>query len=271
VRATVPPRRGRPRRRAPRRRSERGALIDDYGTFAALAAIAFAGAVIYGITGFGSALVTIPLAIHLVPLTFALAMFSVVDLANALRVGLENPRHAVKAEVVRMAPMIVVGLAIGVTLLVNLPRRAGMLALGAFIAAYAVYSLARHTRMATVGRGWAYVAGVAGGLTGALFGAGGPPYAIYLSHRPLTKEQFRATLTFTSVFSIGLRVLAFLVTGLLLDVRAWTGAAVAIPAALAGIAVATRIFRWISRETLARLVSLLLLVSGVSLVVRALA
>ena len=226
---------------------------------------------IYGITGFGSALITIPLAIHLVPLTFALAMFSVVDLANALRVGLENPRHAVKAEVVRMAPMIVVGLAIGVTLLVNLPRKAGMLALGVFIAAYAVYSLARHTRMATVSRRWAYLAGAAGGLTGALFGAGGPPYAIYLSHRPLTKEAYRATLTFTSVFSIGLRVLAFLATGLLLDLNAWIAAALAIPAALAGIAVATRIFRRISRETLARLVALLLLATGGSLAIRALA
>jgi uncharacterized membrane protein YfcA len=227
--------------------------------------------VIYGITGFGSALITIPLAIHLVPLTFALAMFSLVDLANSLRVGLENPRDAVRAEVVRMAPMIVLGLAIGVTLLVNLPRKAGMLALGVFIAAYAVYALARHTRMATVSRRWAYLAGAAGGLTGALFGAGGPPYAIYLSHRPLTKEEFRATLTFTSVFSIGLRVLAFVLTGLLLDLRAWIAAALAIPAALAGIAVATRIFRWISRETLARLVALLLLATGVSLVARALA
>jgi hypothetical protein len=70
---------------------------------------------------------------------------------------------------------------------------------------------------------------LSGGLTGALFGAGGPPYAIYLSHRPLTKDQFRATLTFTSVFSIGLRVLAFIVTGLLLDLKAWIAAALASP------------------------------------------
>jgi len=246
-------------------------VVDDYGTFAALAAIAFAGAVVYGITGFGSALITIPLATHLVPLTFALAMFAVVDFVNSLRVGLQNPRHAVKAEVVRMAPMILVGLAIGVTLLVSLPPKSGMLALGLFIAAYALYSLARRASMGTVSRRWAYAAGVAGGLTGALFGAGGPPYAIYLSHRPLSKEEFRATLTFTTVFSIGLRVLAFLVTGLLLDLRAWIAAAVAIPAALAGITVATHVFRRISRETLARLVGLLLLATGVSLVARALA
>jgi uncharacterized membrane protein YfcA len=65
-------------------------------------------------------------------------------------------------------------------------------------------------------------------------------------------------------------VLAFIATGLLLDLRAWIGAALAIPAALAGIAVATRIFRRISREALARLVAIMLLATGVSLVVRAL-
>jgi len=242
----------------------------DWPTLAALALIAFAGSVVYGVTGFGSALVTIPLATHLVPLPFALAMFAVVDLANALRVGLESPRHAVRAEIARMAPMIVVGVILGVTALVNLPRRAGMLALGLFVASYALYSLTRRASFGIVSRRFAYLAGAAGGVTGTLFGAGGPPYAIYLSHRPLTKEEFRATLSLTSICSIGLRVIAFIATGLLLDLRAWIAAAVAIPAAMLGLAAATRLFRRISRTTLTRLVALLLLATGGSLVVRAL-
>ena len=242
----------------------------DWPILVALAPIAFAGAVVYGITGFGAALVTIPLATHLVPMPFALAMFAVVDLVNALRVGLENPRLAVKAEVARMAPMIVVGVILGVTALVNLPRKAGMLALGAFVILYALYSLARHARMRTVGPRWAYVAGLAGGITSTLFGAGGPPYAIYLSHRQLSKDEFRATLTLTTVASIALRVVAFLVTGLLLDLKAWIAAAIAVPAGLAGLAVARHIFRRVSRETLTRLVALMLLASGASLIARAL-
>ena len=242
----------------------------EWPTYAALAVIAFAGSVLYGITGFGAALITIPLATHLVPLPFALAMFAVVDLVNALRVGLENPRHAVKGEVLRMAPMIVIGVTLGVTLLVNLQRKAGMVALGAFVALYALYSLTRRAAMGTVSQRWAYVAGIAGGITGTVFGAGGPPYAIYLSHRPLTKEQFRATLTLTTVCSIGLRVLAFVVSGLLLNWEPWIAAAIAIPAGLAGVAVATRIFRRVSREVLGRLVGLLLLATGASLILRAL-
>src|SRR5690606_11826899 len=81
-----------------------------------LAAVAFLGALVFGITGFGAALITIPLATHLVPLPFALALFVLVDLACALSVGLENPRNAVRTEWTRLVPMIAVGTAIGVTL-----------------------------------------------------------------------------------------------------------------------------------------------------------
>src|ERR671937_513633 len=158
-----------------------------------LAAIAFAGALVFGITGFGSSLVTIPLATHFVP-------------------------------------MILVGAALGVTLLVNLPRAVGMLLLGAFVVSYALYSLLHRAPPRVIGARWGWVAGLAGGITSALFGAGGPPYAIYLSQRGMTKEQFRATVGFATVTSISLRVAAFVINGLLLDPTVWLTALVVVPA-----------------------------------------
>ena len=110
---------------------------------AALAAAAFAGSVVFGVTGFGAALVTVPFATHFVPLPFALALYVLMDLANAYRIGFENPKNAVKSEWTRMVPTILVGTVTGVTLLVNLPRGAATLALGVFVVAYAVYSLLR--------------------------------------------------------------------------------------------------------------------------------
>ena len=234
-----------------------------------LAAIGFLGALIFGVTGFGSALVTIPLATHVVPLKFALALFAVADLLSALRVGLEKPANAVRAEWTRLVPMIVVGTALGVTLLVNLPRAAGMAMLGAFILSYAAYTLARRGDPHKVSSRWAWLAGLGGGLTSTLFGAGGPPYAIYLSMRGLTKEQFRATMGFATITSIGLRVVAFLLTGLLLDQEVWIAAAFVLPAVLAGLYVAGKVFNRMPREMLLRAVALLLVVSGASLLWRA--
>jgi uncharacterized membrane protein YfcA len=214
--------------------------------------------------------VTIPLATHLVPLPFALALFALSDLASAFSVGLENPRNAVRAEWMRLVPMILVGTALGVTLLVNLPRAVGMLLLGLFILSFSIYSLTARIARTSVHAGWAWVAGFAGGVTSSLFGAGGPPYVIYLSQRGLSKEQFRATLGLTIMTSISLRVVAFLLIGLLLDSRVWLAAAAVVPAALAAIFLARKIFLRISRELLMRVVAVLLFASGAALVWRAL-
>jgi hypothetical protein len=244
-------------------------MIDPADT-AILVAIAFAGALIFGITGFGSALITIPLASHIVPLPFALALFAICDLAAALRVGFENPKNAVRAEWRRLIPMILVGTALGVTLLVNLPKKTAMTALGVFILLFALYSLYPKKNEKIVSGWWGWVAGLAGGVTSTLFGAGGPPYVIYLSHRGLTKEQFRATLGLTTMTSISLRVIAFLITGLLLDFQVWLTAVFTIPAILLGIWVAQRIYLKISRDALLRAVAVMLLASGASLIWRSL-
>jgi len=247
-------------------------VTPEWGEIAALAALAFAGSIVFGITGFGAALITIPFATHFVPLAFALALYVLMDLANALRIGFENPRHAVRAEWTRMVPAILVGTVAGATLLVSLPRQAATLALGVFVAAFALYSLAAAgAARAVIGPRWAYVAGLAGGITSTLFGAGGPPYAMYLSHRGLTKEQFRATLGLATLASISLRAIAFFVTGFLLDPKVWLYAAAVVPAGLAGLWAAGHVFRRISREMLLRAVALVLLASGLSLIVRAVA
>jgi uncharacterized protein len=153
---------------------------------------------------------------------------------------------------------------------VNLPRAAGMLALGLFVLGYALYSLFRHGSSKVVSSAWGWFAGLAGGITSTVFGAGGPPYAIYLSHRGLSKEQFRATMGFATLTSISLRIVAFLVTGLLLDARVWMMAIGVVPAAVLGTAVARRLFLRISREQLLKMVAAVLLVTGGSLFLRAL-
>jgi len=247
-------------------------VVFDFTEIAVLTAAAFAGSVVFGITGFGAALVTVPLATHFVPLPFALALYVLMDLANAFRIGFENPKNAVKPEWMRMVPTILLGTITGVTLLVNLPRQAATLALGIFVFGYALYSLlSGAASRRTLSTHWAYLAGFAGGITSTLFGAGGPPYAMYLSHRGLAKEQYRATMGFATLTSISLRALAFLATGILLDLKVWIYAAAVIPAGLAGLWAAGHLFRRISRDMLLRAVALMLLASGASLIVRALA
>jgi hypothetical protein len=243
----------------------------DYATLATLALIAFGGSFIFGITGFGSALLTIPLATHLVPLPFALAMFSLLDLTNAFRIGTENRKEAVRAEWQRLLPTIVLGTVIGMTLLINLPRAAAMVALGTFVLIVAWLNLTRGAAVGMISQRWALVAGATGGITGTLFGAGGPPYAMYLSRRGLTTAQLRATMGMCSMFSIGLRVTAFTISGLLMSAKPWLWALAVLPASMAGLWVGGKAFRFFSRDVLLRVIGAMLVASGLSLIVRGLA
>jgi uncharacterized membrane protein YfcA len=243
----------------------------DYATLATLALIAFGGSFVFGVTGFGSALLTIPLATHLVPLPFALAMFSLLDLANAFRVGTENRKAAVRAEWRRLLPTIAAGTVVGMTLLINLPRAAAMVALGSFVLIVAWLNLTRGAAVGMISQRWALVAGATGGITGTLFGAGGPPYAMYLSRRGLAPAQLRATMGMCSIFSISLRVIAFLIGGLLMSLKPWLWALAVLPASMAGLWVGGKAFRVFSRDILLRVIGAMLVASGVSLIVRGLA
>ena len=234
-----------------------------------LAAIAFLGSIVFGATGFGAALVALPIAVQIVPLKFALPLFALADIANSFSVGLEKPKNAVRGEYFRLMPMILAGTLAGVTVLVNLPRAAGMALLGGFVIAYAVYALFWHASRRVISQGWSWLAGFVGGATSALFGAGGPPYVIYLAQRGLSKEAFRATLGLVTMTSISIRVIAFFLTGLLLDAQVWLAAAVVVPAAFAGVVVGRKVFLKMQKEQLARVIAVLLLASGGSLVLRA--
>ena len=102
--------------------------------------------------------------------------------------------------------------------------------MGGFILVVAILNLAGGESVRTIGRHWAFGAGLAGGITSTLFGAGGPPYAMYLSRRGLTQEQYRATLGICTIFSITLRVCVFIAAGLLLAWKPWLWALVCLPA-----------------------------------------
>jgi hypothetical protein len=66
-------------------------------------------------------------------------------------------------------------------------------------------------------RVWAIPAGLAGGGAGALFGAGSPPYIIYLTRRLLDKSEVRATFSWLIAIDGGFRLGLFLMAGLLFE------------------------------------------------------
>ncbi len=237
----------------------------------AVSALVVAGAyIVFGITAFGAALITVPVLSYFYPLDFVLPMCVLLDVAAALAMGARFSRDADLAELKWMAPLCLVGAVLGVTLLVKLPRQATLAAFGSFLLFYGVYTLRRKEGGRLVSRAWAPVAGFAGGLMGTMFGIGAPPYAMYLSHRKTEKLALRATLSSMVLLSTTIRALVFTAGGLMLADRLQMFA-ILLPFALVGLWLGNRLQGRISREQLGRFISVLVLLIGASVLIRAFA
>ena len=57
-------------------------MLPAFATVLLLAPIAFLGSFVYGVTGFGAGLFTIPLASHFYEVPFVLAVFALLDSVN---------------------------------------------------------------------------------------------------------------------------------------------------------------------------------------------
>lgn len=247
-----------------------GPLPFDFATWAACAAIVGGAYVIFGITAFGAAMFTVPALSYFFPLSFVLPLCVLLDVSAAFALGSRFSRDADRGELKWMAPFSLAGAVAGVTALVTLPQQATIAAFGLFLCSYGLYSLyAGVPRIGIARHPWAVISGFCGGAFGTLFGVGAPPYAIYLSRRLPDKAVLRATLSNMVLLSTSIRALAFLFGGLMLMDRV-IGALLLLPFALGGIWAGHRIQLKVSRESLLKIISVLLLLIGAALIVRTL-
>lgn len=236
---------------------------------AATAAILLAAYFIRGITGFGSGLIAVPLLALFLPLQFVVPLVLLLDFTASLVLGGVHFKHVRWDEVRILIPLSIVGVALGTSLLVNLPQAPMLIALALFVLAFAVRSLLNLHGDKLVSRWWAGPASLTGGTVGGLFGTGGPPYVIYLTHRIRDKGQLRATLS-ALFFIEGLtRIVSFLIVGLLLTTDIWMAFAAALPLVLAALYLGGRAHVGLSPARMTRLIGGLLLVSSVSLAIKA--
>jgi uncharacterized membrane protein YfcA len=232
--------------------------------------VIFAGYLVFGITGFGASPITIPVLVHLLPLTTVLPLAALLDLGSALALAFHTRRHADSREIVTLVPFTLLGLMLGVTLLLRLPRDATLLALGLFVCGYAVNLMLRRQARGRLSRYWAAPAGIAGGLLGALFGMGGPPYVMYLAGRIAEPNAQRATIAQMVILNVGLRLAAFALAGLLVSPTLWLAVAGLLPVAWAGVWVGHRAHLRLTPAVAARIVAAALFVAGAALVARTL-
>jgi uncharacterized membrane protein YfcA len=239
-------------------------------TLVAVPLVGLLAYIILGISGFGSALVTIPLLVHFLPLQSVVPLVVMVDFLATVSNGVRFREHVEVAELKLLIPAAVAGILSGVALLATLPKDAALLLLGAFVTVYGLYRLLTKSSGKPVSRWWGIPAGLVGGLIGGLFGVGGPIYATYMSARIHDPARMRATLSAVFSFSTGLRLIVYLVSGLLLQSDVWWAFLLLLPAMPVGLAIGHRLHAKLTREQVGGFISVLLVVSGISLLWKAL-
>jgi uncharacterized membrane protein YfcA len=224
---------------------------------------------VLAISGFGSALVSIPLLALLLPLQIVVPLVLLLDFCASLVLGIRLRGSVDRAEAVRVVPAMLVGIPTGILLLVLVPARAMLFALGALVVAYGVYTLARRTGPPRLSRHWALPAGLAGGLLGGAVGVGGPVYVMYYSGRIAEPARLRATLSLTFLISTATRLALFAVSGLLAQKQLWAAFALLLPAVLAGLFLGHHVGLRLPRAAVVRAVAALLVASGLSVLWKA--
>ena len=224
---------------------------------------------IRGISGFGSGLVAVPLLALLFPLPQVVPFILLLDFTASLVLGGLNFKLVRWDEVKPLVPLGIVGVALGTTLLVSLPKSPLLVGLGIFVLLFAIRSLLNLHGDKPVSRWWAAPASLIGGTIGGLFGTGGPPYVIYLAHRLKEAGQLRASLSATFFLEGLFRIASFTTAGLLVNMEVWKHYALGLPVALLALYAGSHVHTGLTNAQVKRVIGGLLLLSSLSLFVKA--
>jgi hypothetical protein len=232
--------------------------------------VIFVAYFIFGISGFGSSIISVPLLVQMYPLKSVVPMMVIVDICASLYVGSKSSQDADFKELKWLFPFSLIGMILGIYLLVKAPSEPLLITLGCFAAINGARVLwQRNTEMREpISKWWAAPFGFLGGTFTALFATGGPIYVSYLGLRINDTKALRATMAF-AIFSLTfLRLTLMLVTGLILS---WPVIGLAIclmPATFLGIWLGTHVHTKLSNAAMRVAYGSILVFSGTMLLIR---
>lgn len=226
---------------------------------------------VLGFSGFGAILVALPILAHLLSLRVAVPVLLVCDLFAASLMGLKN-RHAVdRGELLRLAPSLLAGMALGVVLLSRASEAVLLTALGGFVLAMSLWNLYGRVGTGTVSATWALPAGLLGGTFSSMFGTGGPVYTLFLARRLRDTSRLRATVGAIVLGSAVVRLVLFTGSGLFKPEGLLRLAFMLVPLAVIGSLLGHRLQARVPQDRVRRVIWMLLVASGASVLWRGLA
>ncbi|MBU3669848.1 MAG: sulfite exporter TauE/SafE family protein [Polynucleobacter sp.] len=238
--------------------------------FAIATLVVFVAYFIFGISGFGSSIISVPLLVQMFPLKVVVPMMVIIDICASLYIGRKSSQDANLKELKWLFPFSFVGMILGIYLLVNSPSEPLLITLGCFAAINGARVIwQRNTEMREpISKWWAAPFGFFGGTFTALFATGGPIYVSYLGLRINDPKMLRATMAFAIFMLTFLRLTLMLVTGLILSWQVIGLAVCLMPATFLGIWLGTHVHTKLSNASMRVAYGSILIFAGTMLLIR---
>lgn len=229
------------------------------------------GYTVLGLTGFGSALVIVPLLAWRWPLPEVVALILLMDVpASAFHSGL-NWRLVQWRELRRLLPGLVLGTLVGLWLMQHLQSRWPLLVLGLYVAAVGLNALRpRQVAVRQPAAVWAWPVGTAIGLVEMLFGTAGPLVVAWLSRRAADAQQMRASTPMIITVAASTVLTGMAWDGRIASPLLWQRWTVLIGVALLGVWLGHRVAHRVPVARLRQIICGLLVLSGLMLALGAL-
>ncbi len=226
--------------------------------------ICLAAGFVQGLSGFGSALVAMPLLLLFLSARIAVPFCILMGLVITLQLGMGLKRHL---DLKKIAPLFMgclPGIAVGTFLLKNADNLFIKKGLGLVLVVYSLFQLFVQPKSIKLKPWWGILAGFLTGLIGATFSAGGPPTIIYTSLNQWNKDAIKATLT-GFFFLTGIIIAIAHAAAGITSAPAVKLFVVSIPFVVSGTYIGTLAYRRLSRKGYLKLINTLLLFMGVML------
>ncbi|MCB9453701.1 MAG: sulfite exporter TauE/SafE family protein [Anaerolineaceae bacterium] len=219
---------------------------------------------ILSLTGFGHALIAMPLLIPIIGLTTAAPLVALASVVGTLAMLVYYYQHIRLRSVWRFIVASLIGIPLGVWLLKSIDNRIGMGVLAVLVIIYSVYSLMNLRLPQTKRLIWAYIFGLTTGILSGAYNTGGPPAVIYGTSNRWEPNEFRGNLRGISISNSIIVVAAHAVSHNLTP-AVWMYFLYSLPALLIGTAAGILLAPRIPPRVFHKLVLVLLLALGIQL------
>lgn len=228
--------------------------------------IAFFAAVTQSLTGFGLALIAMPLLTQALGVEIAAPMVALMTISTQITLLVRYRAELNFQTVWRLSVTSLIGVPLGVYGLQRIDEQISLLIFGAIIIGYSIYALLNLELPEIDGPRWAYGFGFAAGLLSGAFNSPGPAVVIYGNCRRWEPKEFKSNLQGFFLLNSSMVIMIHLLSRHY-TTEVWRHFFQAAPAMALGLLAGIYLDRYINPATFRTLVLGLLILVGLNLII----